>query len=49
MAQQTKSEKLQWGSLAGIIGGVVGGNLAGCPGGATGFGVWGSGHSREFE
>ena len=51
-AQQTKSEKLQWGTLAGIIGGaVVGGNLGGiiAQGAQTGFGVWGLKYSREFE
>jgi Zn-dependent protease with chaperone function len=51
-AQQTKSEKLQWGSLAGIIGGaVVGGGLGEiiAQGAQTGFGVWGLKYSREFE
>src|SRR5688572_15108956 len=51
-AQQTKSEKLQWGTLAGIIGGaVIGGNLGSiiAQGAQTGFGVWGLKYSREFE
>src|SRR5262245_31076011 len=51
-AQQTKGEKLQWGTLAGIIGGaVVGGNLGGIisQGAQTGFGVWGLKYSREYE
>jgi Zn-dependent protease with chaperone function len=51
-AQQTKSEKLQWGSLAGVIGGaVVGGGLGSiiAQGAQTGFGVWGLKYSREFE
>jgi Zn-dependent protease with chaperone function len=51
-AQQTKSEKLQWGSLAGVIGGaVVGGGLGSIisQGAQIGSGVWGLKYSREFE